>query len=252
MSTVRSSRRIERAGVNALRALLEEHDHIVQEMANFTLAGKRTPYWIATQVKSGKKHKRVNGCAIPVDDHFDDWRQDRIAIADVRRFITRVQNVHMAASAKEAHRVLCTALTAGVREELITRNVASLVEPPRVKQREIRPWTLEETLSFLEPARRDRRTPRSGWPLPWACGAVSWWARAGLTWTWVTAPSTSGSRPSAVGATLYDDGPKSRRSRVVPLPALCIAPLRWHRLRQRETFARTGVAWSETGYVFAT
>lgn len=51
---------------------------------------------------------------------------------------------------------------------------------------------------------------------------------------------------------LYDDDPKSRRIRVVPLPALCIAPLRWHRLRQREAFARTGVAWTGAGYVFAT
>lgn len=38
----------------------------------------------------------------------------------------------------------------------------------------------------------------------------------------------------------------------MPMPALCIAPLRWHRLRQRERFARTGVAWSGTGYVLAT
>ncbi|MFH0173296.1 hypothetical protein [Streptomyces cacaoi] len=52
--------------------------------------------------------------------------------------------------------------------------------------------------------------------------------------------------------TLYDDDPESRRIRVVPIPALCIAPLRWHWLRQRETFARTGVACSEAGYVFAT
>jgi len=51
--------------------------------------------------------------------------------------------------------------------------------------------------------------------------------------------------------TLYDD-PKSRRRRVVPMPALCIAPLRWHRLRHREAFARTGVAWSEKGHVFTT
>lgn len=28
---------------------------------------------------------------------------------------------------------------------------------------------------------------------------------------------------------LYDDDPKSRRRRAVPLPVLCIAPLRWHR-----------------------
>ncbi|CAM5504550.1 hypothetical protein SPILM97S_03910 [Streptomyces pilosus] len=48
----------------------------------------------------------------------------------MRRFITRVQNTHTGATAKEMHRVLRTALTATVREELITRNVASLVKPP--------------------------------------------------------------------------------------------------------------------------
>ncbi|MFE4676167.1 hypothetical protein [Streptomyces sp. NPDC056723] len=61
---VRASRKIERAGGNALRAPLEEHEHIVQEIdggndhgedviVNFTRNGKRTPYWIAIQVKSG-------------------------------------------------------------------------------------------------------------------------------------------------------------------------------------------------------
>ncbi|MFJ4120082.1 DUF4365 domain-containing protein [[Kitasatospora] papulosa] len=94
MSTVRSSRRIERAGVNALRALLEEHEHIVQEIdggndhgedmiVNFTSGGKRTGYWLAIQVKSGKKYKRANGYAIPVEDHFDDWSQSRIPIIGV-------------------------------------------------------------------------------------------------------------------------------------------------------------------------
>ncbi len=81
VSTVRASRKIERAGVNALRAFLEEHEHIVQEIdggndhgedmiVNFTRDGKRTPYWIAIQVKSGKKYKRVSGYAIPVEDHY--------------------------------------------------------------------------------------------------------------------------------------------------------------------------------------
>ncbi|MDQ0985478.1 DUF4365 domain-containing protein [Streptomyces sp. V2I9] len=94
MSTVRASRKIERAGVNALRALLEDHEQIVQEIdggndhgedmiVNFTRGGKRTPYWIAIQVKSGKKYKRVNGYAVPVDDHFDEWRQSRIPILGV-------------------------------------------------------------------------------------------------------------------------------------------------------------------------
>ncbi|MEV0415986.1 DUF4365 domain-containing protein [Streptomyces sp. NPDC050448] len=94
MSTVRSSRRIERAGVNALRALLKKYDHIVQEIdggndrgedmiANFTRGGKRTGCRIAIQVKSGKKYKRANGYTIPVEDHFDAWRQSRIPIVGV-------------------------------------------------------------------------------------------------------------------------------------------------------------------------
>lgn len=51
---------------------------------------------------------------------------------------------------------------------------------------------------------------------------------------------------------LYDDDPKSRRRRVVPLPALCIAPLRWHRMRQTAARAKAGEQWHESGYAFTT
>ncbi len=51
---------------------------------------------------------------------------------------------------------------------------------------------------------------------------------------------------------LYDDDPKSRRRRVVPLPALCIAPLRWHRMRQSAARVKAGEQWHESGYVFTT
>ncbi len=51
--------------------------------------------------------------------------------------------------------MLRTALTAATREELVTRNVASLVEAPKVVSRETTPWSLDETLTFLEEARRD-------------------------------------------------------------------------------------------------
>jgi hypothetical protein len=51
---------------------------------------------------------------------------------------------------------------------------------------------------------------------------------------------------------LYDDDPKSRRRRAVPLPALCIAPLRWHRLKQAAARAKAGEKWQDSDYVFAT
>lgn len=51
---------------------------------------------------------------------------------------------------------------------------------------------------------------------------------------------------------LYDDDPKSRRRRTVPLPALCIAPLRWHRMRQAAARVKAGEGWQESDYVFTT
>lgn len=51
---------------------------------------------------------------------------------------------------------------------------------------------------------------------------------------------------------LYNDDPNGRRRRAVPLPAMCIAPLRWHRMRQTAAKLRAGESWDEGGYVFAT
>lgn len=51
---------------------------------------------------------------------------------------------------------------------------------------------------------------------------------------------------------LYNDETKGRRSRAVPLPAMCIAPLRWHRMRQRTAYAAGGIGWTPDSYVFAT
>ncbi|MDV7220141.1 tetratricopeptide repeat protein [Streptomyces prunicolor] len=91
---VTQTRRIERAGVNAVRALLEEHDQIVQEIDGgndygedlfvmFTKDGQRTGVSVAIQVKSGAKYKRSNGYSIPVDGHFDDWKNSLLPVLGV-------------------------------------------------------------------------------------------------------------------------------------------------------------------------
>ncbi|MEV7058517.1 tetratricopeptide repeat protein [Streptomyces microflavus] len=94
MARVTSTRRIERAGVNALRTLLEDHDQIVQEIDGgndygedlfvmLTKNGQRTGMSVAIQVKSGAKYKRANGYAIPVDEHFDDWTKSLLPVFGV-------------------------------------------------------------------------------------------------------------------------------------------------------------------------
>ncbi|WP_435865038.1 tyrosine-type recombinase/integrase [Streptomyces spectabilis] len=214
------------------------------------------PYWLKHYVEPRRKLSTYDKYEAHVRLYLAPLlgtkRLETLSVADVRRFITRMQNTHTAATAKEAHRVLRTALTAAVREELITRNVASLVEPPRVKQREIRPWSLEETLTFLEAARKDPLY--AAFVLAVAMG-LRRGELVGLRWSDVDLDNRVlhvRHQTQRRRGTLYDDDPKSRRSRVVPMPALCLAPLRWHRLRQRAVYERTGVAWLESGYVFAT
>lgn len=50
---------------------------------------------------------------------------------------------------------LRSALSRAVREELVHRNVAQLVELPKWEQKDIRPWTSDEARAFLAAARTD-------------------------------------------------------------------------------------------------
>lgn len=76
-------------------------------------------------------------------------------VSDAHRFLVRLEKDTTVATAKESHRVLRSALSSACREELITRNVAKLVEPPRTDNRELKPGTLHETLDFLAASRKD-------------------------------------------------------------------------------------------------
>ncbi|QPP08350.1 site-specific integrase [Streptomyces bathyalis] len=213
-------------------------------------------YWLDNIVKTRRKLSTYDKYEAHVRLHLVPMlgakRLESLAVADVRRFLTRLEKQTTVATAKEGHRVLRTALTAACREELITRNVASLVEPPRVASRDLNPWTLDETLSFLAAARRD--------PLYAAFVlAITMGLRRGeiigLRWTDVDLENRVlyvRQQVQRRRGVLYDDDPKGRRRRAVPLPTMCVAPLRWHRMRQAEIRGKAGERWQESGYVFTT
>ncbi len=94
MAGIRRNRRIERAGVNALRTVLEDAGHIVQEIdgsndygedlyVRFVNRGRLTNYIAAIQVKSGTKYRRTIGHSIPVGRHAALWRTSNIPVAGV-------------------------------------------------------------------------------------------------------------------------------------------------------------------------
>ncbi|MCX5213134.1 site-specific integrase [Kitasatospora sp. NBC_00240] len=171
---------------------------------------------------------------------------------DVRTFLAKVTTQASAATAKEAHRVLRSALTAACRDELIVRNVAMLVPPPRVTSREVTPWSLDQTLTFLSAGRQDPLY--AAFVLAVALG-MRRGEIVGLKWSEVDLENrvlVIREQVQRVRGELYADTTKSGKRRPVPLPRICVAALRWHRMRQAEIRRTAGEKWEESGYIFTT
>ncbi|KFF94804.1 integrase [Streptomyces scabiei] len=238
------------------RELLAKVDQGVPVPTRSAKLSEWLPYWLDNVIKPRRKlstydkyESHVRLYLVPL---LGSKRLESLGVADVRRFLVRLEKETTAATAKESHRVLRSALSSACREELIARNVAKLVEPPRTDNRELKPWSLDETLDFLAASRRDPLY--AAFVLAIAMG-LRRGEIIGLRWSDLDLENRVlyvRQQTQRRRGVLYDDDPKSRRRRVVPLPALCIAPLRWHRMRQSAARAKAGEQWHESGYVFTT
>ncbi|MFJ8857047.1 tyrosine-type recombinase/integrase [Streptomyces sp. NPDC102451] len=214
------------------------------------------PYWLEEFVRDDRKkttyakyETHVRRYLVP---HIGSKRLETLGAADVRRMLTAVTAQASAATAKESHRVLRSALTAACREELITRNVVMLVPAPRVQSRELKPWDLEETTTFLEAARKDPLY--AAFVLAVALG-LRRGEVLGLRWSDIDLERrtlTVRNQIQRVQKELYADSTKNRRTRAIPVPLMCVAPLRWQRLRQATQRHDAGQAWHDSDYVFTT
>lgn len=213
-------------------------------------------YWLESVVKPRRKLSTYDKYEAHVRLYLSPMlgtkRLESLSVPDVRRFLLQLEKKTTAATAKESHRVLRTALSAACREELIVRNVAKLVEPPRAAVRDLSPWSLDETLDFLAVSRRDPLY--AAFVLAIAMG-LRRGELVGLRWSDIDLDNRVLLVRQQVQhrrGVLYNDETKGRRSRAIPLPSMCLAPLRWHRMRQKATYEAAGTEWSATGYVFAT
>ncbi|MEU1861266.1 tyrosine-type recombinase/integrase [Streptomyces gardneri] len=239
------------------RALLEKVDNGIPVPTRSMKLAEWLPYWLDNIVKprrkrttSAKYEVHIRLYLVPM---IGSKRLESLSVADVRRFLVELEQKSSAATAKESHRVLRTALTAACREELVTRNVATLVEPPTVADRDLDPWSLDETLGFLAAARKDPLY--AAFVLAIALGFRRG-EIVGLRWENVDLDRREirvRTQRQRVGGEVYEDDPKGRRRKqTLPLPGICVAPLRWQRLKQAAARELAGEKWEETGYVFTT
>ncbi|GAA2253463.1 site-specific integrase [Streptomyces amakusaensis] len=239
------------------RALLDKVDNGIPVPTRSMKLSEWLPYWLNHIVRPHRKRTTVAKYEVHVRLYLVPMigtkRLESLSVADVRRLLALVAMKSSAATAKESHRVLRTALTAAVREELVSRNVARLVEPPAVATHEISPWSLDETLDFLAAAREDPLY--AAFVLAVALGFRRGEV-VGLRWENVDLDRREirvRTQRQRVAGEAYEDDPKGRRRKqTLPLPAICVAPLRWQRMRQAAMRERAGETWEESGYVFTT
>jgi integrase len=151
------------------------------------------------------------------------------------------------------HSVLRTALGQAVQWDLVPRNVATVVQPPRTPRAEITPLTPTQARVFLDAVRGDRLEAlySVGVALGLRQGEI-----LGMRWEDVdleTGIVRVAQALQRVDGRFVFVEPKSQHSRrTVPMPETVARSIRIHRSRQLEERLAAGARWQESNLVFTT
>ncbi|MBV1939871.1 site-specific integrase [Streptomyces sp. BV286] len=260
--------------------------------ASSTMAfGDYLTYWMATIAPERLKPATLNSyeglSRLYIRPALGKKRLNRLSPADVRRFLAEFKAACLcclrgadeerpedkrtccavgrcckrrpsARTVQYIHAVLRSALQQAIREELIARNVARIVETPTVEPKEVRPLDAAEVRLLLKTAQPHRLYAL--WLLLVSTGLRRGEA-LGLTWTDVdlTAGTLRVRRNvQRIRRELIFGTPKTMRSvRTISLPKRCVQALTAHRAQQEREQKVAGAKWQPTpgqptGLVFTT
>src|SRR5690348_8403569 len=111
-------------------------------------------YWLAQSVKPRLRPLTHAGYQVNVRKHITPAlgtiKLDRLTPQHVQELLNdRLAAAFSPKTVRYIHQVLRSALSVAKRWELVERNVATLVDPPRAKRPQISPLAPEEARSFL-------------------------------------------------------------------------------------------------------
>lgn len=157
-----------------------------------------------------------------------------------------------ATSVRHVHAVLRRALNVAMRWQLVSLNVASLVEPPAVTHKQVEPLSAAQAKALLEAAIGQRNEAR--WAIGLSLGLRQGEA-LGLKWEDIDFDSGTLRVQRALqrqaGTGLVFTEPKTARSRrTLPLPLALADLLRAHRSAQLQERLAAGSLWQDSNCVF--
>ena len=222
-------------------------------------------HWLSQIVKPSVRPKTFRSYSDLVKNHISPGiggtPLGKLSVQHVREFLNAKLVVQepprKTLSPRTVKHLLVTlrgALAVAVKDGQIQRNVAALVDPPRVPKTEAKAFSPEQARAFLNSARGSRL--EAAFTTAVAIG-LRQGEILGLKWSDVdfeTGELTVRAALQRINKKLVQVEPKSARSRrKIQLPVVCVESLVRHKLDQdlvRRKWA--GTRWQETGYVFAT
>ncbi|XUZ26309.1 tyrosine-type recombinase/integrase [Streptomyces sp. RMIT01] len=214
--------------------------------------GEWLAYWLEHIVKPNREHntyvKYESKVRLYLVPHLGKKPLVRLTPAQLRSFMAELKRTEVPPAARfEVLRVLRNALNRAVREELLTRNVAELVDMPKVTKKEAKPWNAREAITFLRSARAHR--------LYAACVLVLVLGLRrsevlGLRWQDIDfdqrqfTPLKQVQRVKGVGLVLKDLKTESSHA-MLPLPEFCARALEERRELQDLERRIVGEGWSQ-------
>lgn len=156
-------------------------------------------------------------------------------------------------SVQYIHAVLRRALGQALKWGVVARNVAKLVDPPKVSRKEIQPFTPEQARAFLTVAEGDRLAAL--YTVALALGLRQGEALA-LRWQDVDLDTGMLRVLRTVqrikGQLIYGEPKSTQSRRTIALPETAVVALQKHRKRQLEERLLAGSEWQDNGLVFTT
>lgn len=123
--------------------------------------GEWLAYWLEHIVKPEREHntyaKYESKVRLYLAPHLGKKPLTKLTPAQIRAFMATLTREKVGAATRfEVLRSLRNALNRAVQEELLTRNVALLVDMPKVSKDKGRAWSAQEAVTFLRTARAHR------------------------------------------------------------------------------------------------
>jgi integrase len=213
--------------------------------------------WLETSVKPRLRPLTYAGYKVNVEKHLvptlGKIRLDQLTPLNVQEMM----NERLAAglstkSVAYVHQVLRTALGLAVRWDMVSRNVARLVDRPRIQRKPIHPLTPDEARRFLAAITGHRLEALFSVAL--ALGLRQGEA-LGLRWQDIDFSAGTlrvSHQLQRIDGKLTLVPPKTEKSRrTLVMPALIVDRLREHERRQVAERLWSGSKWHESGLVFA-